>query len=72
MGENHSRPKCKRKVKNKFEKIVNITIFTRSNCEVFPLNTLTLTCPYCMLTKDINDRVFRKIVQFIFPLLHDA
>ncbi len=28
------------------------------DCEVFSLNTLTLNMRYCMLTMDINDKVF--------------
>lgn len=70
-GEKGCRPKCKIKNVKKFEKFVNILLMSRCNCEVFPKNALTLTCPYCMLTKGINDADFRIVTQFYFPLQYD-
>lgn len=37
---------------------MNIHILPKRELAKFPLNALTLTCPYCMLTKGIIDKVF--------------
>lgn len=53
--------------KNKYEKSVNIQILTICVLPFFNLNALTLTSPYCMLTKGIIDRVFKRLFMTVFP-----